>query len=170
MTLFFQLLFDIELLKVEDWHIDQDTARLTLTVLSRQSVARCPVCAHPSARIHRGYQRTLADLPWAFFSVIVQLKVRKFFCINGHCKRRIFTERLPDVVAPWARRTQRLAERLTGIGLALGGAAGARFSLLWGIGVCRNTLLRLVRCAPEPLSTHAKIVVGGRLSVSGSSR
>jgi hypothetical protein len=56
------------------------------------------------------------------------LLVRKFFCINAGCNRRIFTERLPTVTAPWARRTYRLAQRLIATGLALGGAAGERLS------------------------------------------
>ncbi len=157
-NLFFQLLFNIRRVQLEDWHIDQAAGRLTLRVLSSQSVSQCPLCSHPSSRIHSRYQRTLADLPWAIFSVIVQLKVRKFFCLNGRCRRRIFTERVPDLVAPWARRTQRLAERLTRVGVALGGAAGARLSFLLGMGVCRNTLLTLVRRAPKPVSTHVKIV------------
>src|SRR6185369_10157896 len=40
--------------------------------------------------------------------------------------------------------------RLTAIGLALGGAAGARLSRELGLPAARNTLLRLVRAAPSP--------------------
>jgi len=76
--------------------------------------------------------------------------VRKLFCDNVVCPRRIFTERLPDLAEPWARRTNRLAERLTTVGLALGGAPGARLSGHFGIGVSRHTLLRLVRRQPLP--------------------
>lgn len=74
--------------------------------------------------------------------------VRKFFCINVNCRRRIFTERLANVTAPWARRTLRLAQRFTATGLALGGAAGVRLSRRDGFAVSRNTLLRLVRRMP----------------------
>ena len=62
-----------------------------------------------ATRVHSRYQRTLADLPWAHLSVRIQLQVRKLFCHTVDCARRIFTERLPDLVAPWARRTSRLA-------------------------------------------------------------
>jgi transposase len=55
-----------------------------------------------------GDERTLADLPWAAYRVRLQLRVRKWFCGNRRCRRRIFTERLPTVAAPWARRTLRL--------------------------------------------------------------
>ncbi|WP_347242515.1 ISL3 family transposase [Nostoc sp. FACHB-888] len=96
------------------------------------------------------YERLLADLPWADYSITLQLRVRKFFCINTLCKRRIFTERLINVTAPWARRTLRLAQRLSAIALANGGAAGVRLSEQLGIKVSRNTLLNLVRSIPLP--------------------
>src|SRR6185369_15831633 len=40
--------------------------------------------------------------------------------------------------------------RLTALGHALGGAAGARLSRELGLPTARNTLLRLVRAAPSP--------------------
>src|SRR5919198_5006971 len=66
------------------------------------------------------------------------------------CSRRIFTERLPTIAAPWARRTLRLAPRLVGLGVALGGAAGVHLSHQWDLAVSRNTLLRLLRRQPAP--------------------
>ena len=70
-----------------------------------QPSAPCPLCATPAWRIHSDYGRTLADLPWAQYRVRLQLRVRKWFCRNRACGRRIFTERLPTIAAPWARRT-----------------------------------------------------------------
>ena len=81
----------------------------------------------------------------------IRLKVRRLFCDNTGCKRQVFTERLPGVAAPWARRTARLADRLTAVGLALGGSAGVRLGRKFGLAVCRNTLLNAVRQAPMPL-------------------
>ncbi len=43
---------------------------------------------------------------------------------NQECQRQIFTERLPEGVAPSARRTTRLCDLLTLIGFAMGGEAG----------------------------------------------
>lgn len=100
--------------------------------------------------MHSRYERKLADLPLADYSMTLQLRVRKFFCINILCKRRIFTERLTSVTVPWARRTVRLAQRLNAIGLALGGAAGVKLSQQLGVTVSRNTLLQLVRSIPLP--------------------
>jgi transposase len=114
-------------------------------VRSAQTRVPCPLCAIPARRLHSRYERTLADLPWAVYRVRLQLRVRKWFCRNRSCRRRIFTERLPTVAAPWARRTLRLAQHVVAVGLALGGKAGMRLSQRWGLAVSRNTLRRLLR-------------------------
>jgi transposase len=64
------------------------------------------------------YVREVADLPWMGCAVRLELHVRRFFCTNQDCARQIFTERLPNVVAPYARRTTRLSDILTLIGFA----------------------------------------------------
>jgi len=53
-------------------------------------------------------------------------------------------------VAPWARRTQRLAHWLAHIAVALAGTAGVRLSRGLGLAVSRHTLLRLLRRLPLP--------------------
>ena len=131
-------------------HVDTTAAQITLLVRSTQTSVPCPLCAVPARRIHSRYTRTLADLPWADYRVRLQLCVRKWFCGNRACRRRIFTERLPTITAPWARRTRRLAQRLVAVGLALGGKAGVSLSQRWGLAVSRNTLLRLLRRQPAP--------------------
>ncbi|HSX78194.1 MAG TPA: ISL3 family transposase, partial [Candidatus Saccharimonadia bacterium] len=109
-----------------------------------------PLCATPAQRIHSRYARTLADLPWADYRVRLQLRVRKWFCRNRSCRRHIFTERLPTVTTPWARRTLRLAQRLVALGMALGGTAGVHLGHQWDVAVSRNPLLRLLRRQPVP--------------------
>lgn len=84
--------------------------------------------------------------------------MRKYFCLNQQCQRRIFTERLPGIVAPWARRTQRLAEQLSAIGLAVGGALGVKLSRRLGLIISRNTLLSLVRALPLPPAVTPQIL------------
>jgi transposase len=144
------LLPDATVLQLAACEIDDTTAQITLRVQSTQTSAPCPLCATPARRIHSDYGRTLADLPWAQSRVCLQLRVRKWFCRNRACPRRIFTERLPTVAAPWARRTLRLARRLVALGVALGGKAGVRLGRAWDLRVSRNTLLRLLRQQPEP--------------------
>jgi len=150
MELFSHLLPQASLLHLETWHLDTTTAQLTLRVQSMQTLVPCPVCRFPTRRIHSRDVRTVADLPWAQWRVVLHLQVRKFFCANGRCTRRICTERLPGVVAPWARRTARLLEWLAHIAVALGGAAGVQLSWCLGVAVSRRTLLRLLRKLPIP--------------------
>ena len=76
--------------------------------------------------------------------------VRKFICRQPGCARRIFTERLSDLVAPSARKTNRLITVLRAIGIALGGQAGARLAARLRLPTSPATLLRLVRAAPVP--------------------
>jgi transposase len=137
-------------LHLDTWHLDDPTTQLTLQVTSMQALVHCPVCRFPTRRMHSRYIRTVADLPWGPWRVVLQLRVRKFFCTNGRCTRRIFNERLAPLVAPWARRTQRLAQWLVHIAVALAGTAGARLSRGLGLAVSRNTLLRLLRRVPLP--------------------
>ncbi len=144
------MLPDATVLRLEACEVDDTTAQITLRVQSTQTSAPCPLCATPARRIHSDYGRTLADLPWAQYRVCLQLRVRKWFCRNRRCRRRIFTERLPTIAAPWARRTLRLAQRLLALGVALGGKAGVRLGHAWDMRVSRNTLLRLLRRQPEP--------------------
>jgi transposase len=139
-------------LHLDTWHMDTLTAQLTLQVTSTQALVHCPLCRFPTRRVHSRYVRTVADLLWASWRVVLHLQVRKFFCSNGRCPRRIFTERLGPLVAPWARRTQRHRHWLTHIAMALGGRAGVRLSQRWGLTVSRNALLRVMRRQPLPVS------------------
>src|SRR6266581_7380189 len=153
-----RLLPDTITLDLDTCDVDDTAAQITLAVRSTQIPAPCPLCAIPASRIHSHYERTLADLPWAHYRVRLQLRVRKWFCRNRQCPRRIFTERLPTVAAPWARRTLRLVQRLVDLGVALGGKAGVRLGQRWGLAVSRNTLLRLLRQLPVPSSATPTVL------------
>lgn len=109
---------DTQQIRLESWNLNTANTHLRVTVSSTQTIARCPVCTSLSRRVHSRYERTLQDLVLAQYSMSLQLQVRKFFCVNSACTRRIFTERLSGVAAPWARKTVRLVQRLQAIGLA----------------------------------------------------
>jgi len=131
-------------------NLDCTNGQMVVTVASTQRQALCPVCQSPTSRVHSHYQRTLKDLPLVQFSLTLLLEVCKFFCLNENCHRCIFTERLPSVVAPWARRTARYSQHLQAMSLELGGSAAARLSHLLGYGHSRNTFLTLLERMPLP--------------------
>jgi hypothetical protein len=60
--------------------------------------------------VHSRYRRTLSDVPCTGLTLYLAFRIRRFFCQQSGCSRRIFTERLPTVVAPYARRTRRLSD------------------------------------------------------------
>lgn len=138
--------------------IDIDPRRITLNITSIQATPACPHCGHVAHRLHSHYLRTLADLPWADLVARILLRVRRFFCDHRSCVCTTCTERLPNLVAPHARRTQRLATAQTDVGMALGGAAGARLTAKQHMPASRNTLLRLIRSVPPPTSNAPRVV------------
>jgi transposase len=113
--------------------IRADANVIILFAKSSASTARCPACCMRSGRVHSGYTRKLADLPWQGVAVIVRLHARRFFCDEGNCDRIIFAVRLSVVAARYGRRTERLDGWLLHASFALGGEAGSR--LLKDLGV-----------------------------------
>ena len=103
MNLLSHLLPDRSQVRLETWNLDPDHSAITLTLQMRRITACCPLCGRRSKRIHSRYERTLADLPWGAYAVTIRLRVRRLFCRNARCERRIFTERLPGIALPWAR-------------------------------------------------------------------
>ena len=149
---------DASTLNLKGWDLDTESHQMIVTVCSTQAVACCPLCQSLTGRVHSRYERTLKDLPLAQFGLTIVLEVCKFFCLNETCRRRIFTERLPMIVAPWARRTLRYAEQLTAIGLSLGGSAAVRLGQHLNAAVSRNTFLHLIARLSSPETDTPRIL------------
>jgi transposase len=152
------LLPGFQLLRLEEEEIDTDGHHITVCVSSTQTLIQCPVCAHPTTRIHSRSKRTLADLPCVNYSLTLVMQVCKFFGDNAGCIRRIFTEPIPAVTAPWARKTSRLSQKIQTMGLALGGKAGASLCRQIGIVACGSTLLNHLKKLSIPAVTAPKIM------------
>jgi transposase len=133
--------------------IERQRKGLLIQVLSTQMTCRCPLCGAESDAVHSRYHRRLSDLPCAGQPIHLQLTVRKFFCHIRACERRIFTERLPTFVEPWAQMTIRLKEAIAAVGLATSGSLGTRLSARLGIATSWMTILRRIMelpAAPAP--------------------
>jgi transposase len=101
--------------------IEITAAQLTVEVTSTQPSACCPECGCSSDHVHCQYQRTVHDVPCGGRNIVLRLGVRKFSCWTATCPRKVFAERLPDLVQPWARVSNRFLEELKAIGLAASG-------------------------------------------------
>src|SRR5215469_16909464 len=78
-------------LRVE--RIEPQGALLAIAVVSVRPSSCCPLCAQASSQVHSHYARTLRDVPCGGRKVVLHLSVRKFFCRNPDCARKIFTEK-----------------------------------------------------------------------------
>lgn len=146
------LLPDTDLLRL-DLVLPEDGV-ITLVLSTIQASPRCPACGEPASRLHSASVRSPADLPCGGVPIRLELHTRRWHCDATHCPCRIFTERLPGVLLPYARRTIRLAEALEAVAHALGGKAGARLADRLGMKTSRDTLLRRLTEAPaaEPVT------------------
>lgn len=124
---------------------------LTLSLAVETTEAACPLCQQVSHRAHSHYIRTLADLPSPGKALRLLIMVRRFFCENEACPRKIFAERLPELTSVYARRTTRGTETLAELGFALGGKAAAALSHHLGLKSSRMTILRILRHTPSPV-------------------
>ncbi len=121
---------------------------LKVQVASTKERACCPLCHGSSERRHSHYTRVVADLPCTGFRVQLILHVRKFFCERVDCSRKIFTERLPAFVEPWARVTVRLRQGLEAVGIATCGEVGTRLAQRLALPTSPTTLLRRIMALP----------------------
>jgi transposase len=133
-------------LELTQMEMGEDQLRLHVTATSSTSI--CPLCAQPATRMHSRYTRVVKDLPCAGQQVQLILHVRKFFCDTAHCVRKIFVERLSQLVAPWAQMTTRLCQAIQAVGLATCGRLGARLASRLGIVTSWMTIVRRVMALP----------------------
>jgi transposase len=147
---------DPSCVQLEGIHPDHDG--LTIILRTNRATVSCPDCGQLSDGIHSWYRRTLADLPWQGVAVRFRLYTRRWFCRHPACSRSIFTERLPDVVDAYARRTSRLAEVVEAVAFALGGEAGHRLLLTFGLTLSPDTLLNIIRTTVLSVDPSPRVV------------
>ncbi len=134
------------------------TNEVTITVRAASPTASCPCCGTISKRVQSRYTRTLRDLPASGRPVVLIVCVRRFFCQESMCTRKIFAERFPSLTLPRMKFTLRLQETLRQMGFTLGGEAGARLGRQLSIPGSSDTLLRLVKQRELPVASSPRVV------------
>jgi transposase len=141
----------------EGLHIErvmESTDRLLVHVACVSARVGCPLCGTAAHRIHSRYSRRVADLPCAGRQVTLRLTVRKFFCPNPDCPRKIFAEQFPDLVQAYARITNRLRDALVALGFVTCGEVTSQLAPKLGMSVKPTTILRRLRAVPvAPMGT-----------------
>lgn len=110
----------------------------------------CPICGNVSSHIHSRYTRMIQDLPVNEKAVYIQVQLRKFFCTNIFCERKVFSERL-SWVEPYQRRTKRLHKVLTMLTLSTNCSAAAQIARSIHMSISHDSLLRLIHRVKIPI-------------------
>src|SRR5258708_2518532 len=145
---------------LSDLIIEQVNITNEVTIIARAAspTASCPCCGTISKRVQSRYTRTLRDLPAGGRPVSLIVQVRRFFCRESSCIRKIFAERFPSLTLPRVKFTLRLQEALRDMGFVLGGEAGARLGRHLSISGSSDTILRLVKRAELPTASSPRVV------------
>ena len=138
--------------------ISEIEQELQVRVTSNRMSSLCPRCSTPSSGIHSYYRRKPLELPCAGKKVRLLLSVKKFFCRVASCPRKIFTERLPELLEPSSRLTTRLRTIVQAICSAFNAQGGARLAEQLGIRLSRTTFLNSVHLMPTPPVGKVKAV------------
>jgi transposase len=138
--------------------LSQTADGLLIRVSSNRTSCPCPVCSTPSEAVHSFYRRHPQDLPCAGQRIQILLSVHKFFCRVPTCPRKVFTERLPELLRPHSRFTTRVRTLIQAMGLAFNGQGGARLAKQCGIQLSRVTLLRSLSRLVDASKAHVRAV------------
>jgi len=149
------ILPDLSDLIIEQVSITND---VMITVRAASPMVPCPCCGTLSRRVQSRYTRTLRDLPVSGRYTHLIVHVRRFFCQESTCIRKIFAERFPSLTLPRVKFTLRLQEMLRQMGFALGGEAGARLGRVLSIPGSSDTVLRLVKQTELPVASSPRVV------------
>ena len=140
--------------------IYQQEEVLVIMVSSAACQSACHRCGALSGRVHSHYHRHPRDVPLSGSTAQMDICVRRFFCDNLECQATTFGERMPELIAPHAHRTTRLAHQQQQVALESGGEAGVRVLKRLGMATSPDTLLRLIRKVFQPGSSD---ILAGRL-------
>lgn len=127
-------------------------------VESNARSARCPKCQRESTKLHSHYLQYPRDVAWATWPVVVELRVKRFFCHNPTCSKRTFAETFPDFVMPYARKTERVLRKQQSVAVQVCAKIAEQLLGDEGIRISDTTINRMVRHLPDPPSEPVRVV------------
>lgn len=138
--------------------VEVDGDLVTFRVRARAADAACPGCRRRSSRAHARYQRQLDDLPLGGLRARVIAGIRRFKCVSPRCGQSTFSEQIPGLTTPFARRTPPLTGALVKVALSLAGRPGSRLAARLAMPCCRDVLIRLIRARPLPEAGQVEVI------------
>jgi transposase len=131
---------------------------MTVVAHSTAKCGICPRCGKTSRALHGWHPRLPQDLPSLEQGIDLHLTVRRFRCVNPDCPQKTFVERFPGWLAVYARRTERLTQRMRMVAFEVGGEAGRRVLRYFQIQTSGDTLLRIIRRTPLVPTESARVL------------
>lgn len=110
---------------------------------------------------HGWHHRRLRDLPVQGQAVSIKLALNRWQCRHRNCERRTFTDSLPEIAAPYVRRTGRMAEIVGLVGHRMGGRPGETLMHRLGMPVSDDTILRQLKRSNQASTQKDTIRVVG---------
>jgi transposase len=90
---------------INDLFIDESHVKIVAKIKLKHGT--CPICSKKSKRLHSIYTRKLRDVAISSKSVVIELQVRKLYCDNIKCKKKIFSQQLDYQIKKYSKRTNR---------------------------------------------------------------
>lgn len=134
------------------------SGKITFSAKSKSEHAFCSCCSKKSKSIHSYYIRKLSDLPASTCSVSIELVVRRFFCKNPKCQRKIFSEQPGPEISAYSRMTKRAIRRLQDILIEVSAQKGAYIASQINLKISSSTALRLVEQMPLPIIGNVNVL------------
>lgn len=122
----------------------QEDNRIILVFKLETKSAICPFCGHISHRPHSSYTRVVHDLPIYDQEVTLFIHLHKWFCDNGECSKKVFTERL-HWLSPYRRKTIRLEEALRTLAFSISCLQAEKVCHRLHMPVSHDVLLNLIK-------------------------
>ncbi len=148
-------IFNIPQLSIKRVFSEYDNIQIYASIKSKK--AKCPTCNKYSNSIHDNYERNLTDLPIFNSKTELILRTRKFKCKNTQCHQKVFSEQIP-FVTKYARRTNRVSNKLDTLSIELTGKQGSMLSEEFKIKVSPSIITRIAHKQPLPPIKQPKIL------------
>ena len=137
-------------------HLEITDNQIVISACSKKDHARCPCCNRLSHSVHSFYTRRLLDLPITDTPVSIHLNMRKFYCPNKDCKRKIFSEQPGSEISRYARMTGRVNLRLENVLIETSCRKGSKLSEIIRTPVSPSKALRMIHSLPMKATGEIK--------------
>lgn len=98
-------------------NIEYDDDKVLILLKPNKQSAKCTCCGTNTTKVHSKYERKVLDLPMLDKYTTLTIIVRRFFCNNINCKRKIFSEQFDGFLLRYKRLTERISNYLIKLGL-----------------------------------------------------